>query len=208
MSQMTEWADFRQVAFGDPYMVWHDGPDFADFGDRVRADRAGTTTLVLAGLAEGDALAAQAIGEAGMTELVPQLTAALEHSNGTYRVRIAESLLKLTGEQSWASAIADVLLSKINFWSDRLDAAMALGRVIPRPALIEALAQGMQDAEYLVRYHSSNSLLVYGGRSADVYSDSDLFDLITDGSTPAQHAKAAAQLAAAATAELAKRPLN
>ena len=26
---MSEWADYRLEVFGEPYMVWHDGPNFA-----------------------------------------------------------------------------------------------------------------------------------------------------------------------------------
>lgn len=195
------WADFRLEAFGEPYMVWHDGPDFAEF--MARAGDPETATLVLEGLAEGDPLAAQAIGEAGMTDLAPQLKAELERHGGSFQVRAAESLSKLTGDQSWASKVAEVLIHpKTVFWNDRLDAAMALSRFAPTPELIAAVAEGMQDPEYLVRYHSTNTMLTYAGKPADVYSDDELFSEITDGSTPAQNLAAAARLAAQATAAL------
>jgi hypothetical protein len=185
--------------------VWHDGPDFAAFREHVNADPIGVRKLLLEGLAEGDALAAQAIGEVGMVDLAVQLVDVIDHSAGTFRVRLAESLTALSGLQEWSGRIADVLLHGAT-WGDRLDAAMALARYLPTPALIDALAHGVQDPEYLVRYHSSNSLLVYAGRAADVAADAALFDLITDDANPSHWAKAAAQLTAAATESLPAGP--
>jgi hypothetical protein len=198
---MTDWADFRLEAFGEPYMVWHDGPDFVAFLERVNADPSGVRKLLLEGLAEGDALAAQAIGEAGMVDLAGELVDTIDHSAGTLRVRIAEALTALSGLQEWSGRIADVLLHGAT-WGDRLDAAMALAHYLPTPALIDALAHGVQDPEYLVRYHSSNSLLTYAGRAADVAADDTLFTLITDDTNRSQWARAAAQLSAAATESL------
>ena len=197
---MTAWDDFRLEAFGEPYMVWHDGPDFSEF--IAKAGDPATTTLVLEGLTAGDALAAQAIGEAGMTALVPQLTAECGFHGGTFQVRAAESLTKLTGDQSWGSKVAEVLIHpKTTYWNDRVDAAMALSRFAPTPELIAALAEGVEDPEYLVRYHSSNSLLTYAGKPAEISSDDELFGLITDDAA-AQHTAASVKLAAAATAAL------
>lgn len=204
---MTDWADFRLEAFGEPYMVWHDGPDFAVFMEHVNADPTGVRKLLLEGISEGDALAAQAIGEAGMVDLAVELVDVIDHSAGTFRVRLAESLTALSGLQEWSGRISDVLLHGAT-WGDRMDAAMALARYLPTPALIDALAHGVQDPDYLVRYHSSNTLLIYAGRAADVAADATLFDLITDDAHPAHWAQAAAQLSAAATASLPARPVG
>ena len=130
---MTEqsWAEYRFEAFGEPYMVWHDGPDFAQFQVNAKADPATAERVLLEGLAQHDSLAVQAIVEADfarevVARLIPVLESAIDDTNSTFRVRVAQALERLKGEQHWSSAIVDVLLGG-PFWGDRLDAAMALG---------------------------------------------------------------------------------
>jgi hypothetical protein len=192
-------------------MVWHDGPDFAEFRDHVRADPPRVERLLLAGLGEGDGLAAQSIGdsatsegpfdEAARTRFVTALEAALPASIGSFRVNVAQALIALTGSQEWSAAIVDVLDAG-GFWSNRLDAAMAIGHLASTAALIEALTRGINDPEYLVRYHSTNSMLRFAGRTDDVSEDSDLFNLIVEDSAPAGWKKVAADLSKAASARL------
>jgi hypothetical protein len=200
------WAQYRFEAFGEPYMVWHDGPDFSEFRSRVSADATLAERMVLQGLAEGDALAAQAIAEGdfppeAVTRLVPSLREAVERNKSTYRVRCAEALTRLTGEQSWSAAIVDALRDG-PFWGDRLDAAMALGHYEPTVELIAALMVAMEDEEYLVRYHAANSLLRYAGSAEDISDDAELFAQIANESTPATRKLAAAGLAGAAAARM------
>jgi hypothetical protein len=200
------WSDYRLEAFGEPYMVWHDGPDFGEFRARAQADPATAERMVLQGLAETDALAAQAMAAADFppearARMVEALRSAVDRTNTTFRVRVAEALTALTGEQSWSAQIVEVLL-RGPFWGDRIDAAMALGHYEPTVELIAALMQGMQDEEYLVRYHSANSLRRYGGSTADVSEDKELFSRITEGSTREMQMLAAAGLAGTAGAVL------
>jgi hypothetical protein len=210
------WAEFRQEAFGDPYMVWHDGPDFADFRDHVRADPARVEQLLLAGLGQGDGLAAQSMGDSATSEgpfdeaararFVTALEAALPASAGGFRVEVARALIALTDSQEWSAALVDVLAggghSARAFWGERLDAAMAIGQLTPTVALIGALMVGMNDPEYLVRYHSTNSMLRFAGRTDDVSEDGDLFKLIVEDSRAADWKKAAADLSKDASARL------
>jgi hypothetical protein len=200
------WADYRLEAFGEPYMVWHDGPDFAAFRLSAQADPATAERMVSQGLAAGDSLAAQAIVEAGFpaevqTRMIALLEAAIDRTNSTFRVRVAEALTRLTGEQHWSSAIVDVLQGG-PFWGDRLDAARALEDYEPTIELIAALMRAMRDEEYLVRYHAANALLRYGGSSADVSDDKELFAQIANESTPETRMLAAAGLAGTAGAAL------
>jgi hypothetical protein len=204
MMSEQSWADYRLEAFGEPYMVWHDGPDFNQFRANAQADPTTAVRVLLEGLAEGDGLAAQAIVEAGFAEdlradLIPALRAAIDRTNSSFRVRVAESLTRLTGVQQWSSAIVDVLVGG-PFWGDRVDAAMALGHYAPTIELVAALVRGMQDDEYLVRYHCANSLLRYGGSTADVSDDKELFAQIANESTPETRMLAASGLAGAAAA--------
>jgi HEAT repeat protein len=201
MSEQS-WAAYRLEAFGEPYMVWHDGPDFNVFRSNAQADPTTAVRVLLEGLAEGDGLAAQAIVEAGFADelrerLIAALKSAVDRTNSSFRVRVAESLTRLTGDQHWSSAIVDVLVGG-PFWGDRVDAAMALGRYTPTIELIAALMRGMRDEDYLVRYHCANSLLRYGGSTADVSDDKELFAQIANESTPETRMLAAARLAGTA----------
>lgn len=195
------WDEFRLEVFGEPYMVWHDGPDFAVLVERWQADPVEIERMLHQGLAEGDALAAQAIGDLplpaeGSPALVALLEEALPTAGGGSRVRIAEALHRMTGSEAWASEIVAVLGSG-EHWGVRIDAAIALAAFAPTPALIEALAAAVRDPEYLVRFHSSDTLLRYAGRSEAVSDDADLFGLIT-ADAPKSWAEASGLLAAAA----------
>jgi hypothetical protein len=79
---------------------------------------------------------------------------------------------------------------------------MALAHYEPTVELIAALMQGMQDDEYLVRYHSTNSLLRYGGSTTEVSQDKELFAQIASESTRETRLLAAAGLAGTAGAVL------
>ncbi len=200
---MTTWQEFRQEAFGDPYMVWHDGPDFSALRDRWRDDEAGVAALLLEGLAESDPLAAESIGE--LPAPVPDsfrkaLTAAAPEASGDFAIRAASALHVITGDEAWSKPIVDVLLGG-DFWSVRLNAAIALGRFSPTVDLIAAAMLGVQADDYLVRYHSANTLLRWAELPADISAHED-FALITDDASPADHARAAAGLAGSVAARL------
>ena len=200
------WEEFRLEAFGEPYIVWHDGPDFSAFQQRALADPLTVEAVLAEGLAENDPLAAQSIAEADFDDgieqrMLPLLTEALDRTNTTFRVRVAEALVRLTGSQHWSTAIVDVLLRAF-FWSDRLDAAMALGHCVPTVDLIAALMRGAQDTEYLVRYHSCNSLLRFAERTEDISALPEEFELLTAENQPESWALVASGLAGAASARL------
>lgn len=205
MSEQS-WEDFRLTAFGEPYMVWHDGPEFSAIRGQWRTEPELVERKLLEGLATQDDLAAQAIGElhdiAG--DAAPRFEAALRErlplSNGSRRVRIAESLRAYTASNEWDRHVGESL-DEPNFWSERINAAMALRRARPTPELIDVLARGAQDEEYLVRYHSANSLASWGKGTA-IEDRDDLFtDLVSD-AIPERWAKVAAVLADEARATL------
>jgi hypothetical protein len=200
------WDEFRLEAFGDPYMVWHDGPDFAAFTQSWRLDPDGVEGMLREGLAQSDALAAESIGELPLSAqsiaaFTPLLTATRDTSSGTFRVRAAQTLRKLTGTEVWSADIVDVLAGH-EHWSDKIDAAMALGHFTPTIELIAALMRGVLDEEYLVRYHSANSLLTFAGLPADVASDKELFPQLSAEDAPEQWSLAASGLAGSASARL------
>lgn len=180
------WDDFREVAFGEPYLVWHDGPSFQDLRDLWVKEPERVERMLLAGLAEGDALAAQSMGElqdvagGAAQRFEAALRAALAGSHGTHRVRIAESLRAFTGSAEWDRYVA-ASLAEPNFWTERINAAIALRHTTPTPEIIAVLQAGARDEDYLVRYHSANSLLAFAGSGLEVDRRDDLFDdLVAD----------------------------
>ncbi|TDV54889.1 hypothetical protein [Actinophytocola oryzae] len=186
-------------------MVWHDGPDFTRLSRLAAAQPAEVAGMLAAGLEAQDPLAAQsivALAEEGMTPEGAEtlLRAAAVDATEAFLVRVAQALHIVTGDESWAGPVASVLASDA-FWGVRIDAAAALGQFAPTPALVEALGRGVVDDEYLVRYHSANTLLHYAGRAKkDISEYPALFDKITsDG------AATAGEAAATLTAEALKR---
>lgn len=198
------WAEVRNDLFGEPYMVWHDGPDFTGLRDAWRAEPEALIEQLFAGMAEGDALAAQSLSELDPPPTGEQLTrviAALEKhvaSSPPYaQVQLGLTLYKLTGDPKWTAPIAEVLDADVH-WSSRIDAAIALRQVAPTPELTQSLLRNVQAADYLVRFHSATTLLRWSGtgKTIDEYDDA-LFGLLVKDDDPTawkQVADALAQL--------------
>ena len=192
------WTDFRMEAFGDPYLVWHDGPDFRALTSEWKSDKPRVEALLAAGLNERDPLAAKAIAAlplnlAGRRRMVALLAGHLRAHRAGFHLAVAEAIFRLSGDESIAEEVRKVLLGA-GFWSDRLDAAIALRAFRPTQALIDALQEGVKDPDYLVRYHSSNTLLQYAGLEPEITANTLLFDLVRSETRPAQWASAATQL--------------
>ncbi|MDW5323657.1 hypothetical protein [Plantactinospora sp. KLBMP9567] len=204
-----KWPDWRRDVFGDPYLVWHDGPDFARLLSVARDEPEVVARMLGAGMAARDPLAAESIAALAGDGLAPSgaeglLRAALPAASGTFQVRLAQALQVLTGDEAWAEPVASVLAAGAH-WGDRIDAAIALAGFAPTPRLVEALARAVRDRYYLVRYHAANTLLRYAGRRRDVSDHPALFALISSGDddtkpdaeVTAQRAEAARRLSAA-----------
>lgn len=181
---MDGWEAYRAAVFGDPYLVWHDGPEFGGLISRARADVEAVGAALRLGLATGDPVAAAGyavLADAGVP--VPGaervLRAELRGATGTFRVRLATSLLSITGDQAWAAEILPVLRGAAH-WGDRLDAAAALARFAPSVELADALAMAVAtDDEYLVRYHAADTLRAFAGRRTGVAGNRRLLDKIS-----------------------------
>lgn len=175
----AEWVPWRQVVFGDPYLVWHDGPDFTELIARSRDDPAAVWATLRLGLAARDPLAAQAVAALAREGLASAeaegaLRQALPAAEDAFRVRAAQALRVITGREEWAGEILPVLAGA-GHWGPRIDAATVLAEFAPTPELVEALAAAVQDEEYLVRYHAADTLLIYSGRVGDVSRHPALF---------------------------------
>jgi hypothetical protein len=180
---LGEWAQFRDDVFGDPYTVWHDGPDFTRMLALGRTKPDTVAGMLRTGVEAGDALAALSIAALANAGLAPAgaldvLEAAAPDASGTFAVRVAQARYALTGDGSSAAAVVDVLTSAPH-WTERIDAAIAIGEFAPSAELVDALVRGVQDTEYLVRYHSANSLLRLAGRPPEIAEHRELFAKIT-----------------------------
>ncbi len=192
------WDEFSREMFGDPYLVWHDGADFGSLFRRWQDQPQLVATMLQLGVSSADPVAAEAITYlhhrgADLTEIGSALRAALPDASATFRVRVAEALFTLTRDQRSAAPICDVLTGQ-SFWGDKIDAAVALSAFAPTAQVIQALGQGVQDLEYLVRRHSAQTLLTLAGKHTRIEKDPDLWADIKD-SSPRAWRKAAAELA-------------
>jgi hypothetical protein len=182
MNAEDSWTEWRRRVFGDPYLVWHDGPYFDHLLDLAGTAPAEVTRMLAAGLDAGDPLAAQSITALAAEAKAPEesvalLRAAVPDATGTFLVRVAQALHVLTGDESWADPVASVLAS--DAWRGiRLDAATALADFHPTPHLIQILGEAVRDPEYLVRYHAANTLLRYAGHNTRIADHPDLFGKI------------------------------
>jgi hypothetical protein len=201
------WTEYRLESFGEPYEVWHDGANFSELQRRWDADPILGERMLCDGIAEQDPLAAQStamvsIPRRAQERFIAVLANAVDTGGASFRVRVAEALFRLTGDQRWSSAIVRVLREAGFFWGDRLEASIALAGFTPTQALIDALAVGVIDPDYLVRYHSANTLMKFGGRELDVAEEETLFPLVVREEAPLDWAAAAARLAAEASSRL------
>ncbi|MCO8269157.1 hypothetical protein M1L60_00975 [Actinoplanes sp. TRM 88003] len=163
----VQYERWRREIFGDPYVVWHEGPGFEALVEAARREPRVVEQMLRAGLAEGDTVAAQsfrALAEAGLApaDAVSILRTALIRARDQFRIRVAEGLYALTRDPGWATPVAGVLAEAGSEFV-RLDAAIALAGFPPTTALVRAMAAAVQDPEYLVRYHAANALLRWSG---------------------------------------------
>ena len=198
---MDYWSEFRLEMFGEPYLVWHEGADFAAILRRYRSDPAEVAAQLSAGLAMGDNVAAQAMGEIGDVRFVPELRRAFETQPGDVCVSAALAYLRITGDQSASTAVCAVLAGDPSEFV-RSTAARALRKFAATSALIDAAAAGVRDPDYLVRFHSADSLLAFAGKAPDISSNKLLFSRLTSDAAPASWSSASDELAKAARAKL------
>src|SRR6185437_2032056 len=176
------WRDFRLATFGDPFTVWHDGPDLNRIRTRWEAAPDIVDEMLRRGLAHADPLAAESIefllrtGD-GPREIRPALEAALPQATNTFRVRVAEVLHFMTGDQHFAEPICEVLANGSDPQARR-DAAFALNGFGATTAVVEALAGAVQDPEYLLRRDAAQSLLALDRRRTTIEKQPRLWAML------------------------------
>ncbi|MCP2321947.1 hypothetical protein HDA40_000454 [Hamadaea flava] len=153
----TDWVQWRREVFGDPYLVWHEGADFAELRRRVGTEPEVVTAWISAGLRERDAVAAQAVAESGLPDLPGLLKQQMIDASGVFAVRGAQALFRLTGDAAWVRPVVEVLIGA-DHWGDRLDAAIALAEFPATPFVVASVALATADEDELVRHHATETL--------------------------------------------------
>jgi hypothetical protein len=87
--------------FGDPFMVWHDGPDFTALLAAARSNARSVPRMLAAGISAGDPLPAEAVTVLATFTPTPKLIRALKQGvcDDEYLVRYhsANALLRYAG---------------------------------------------------------------------------------------------------------------
>jgi hypothetical protein len=196
----SNWESWRLAVFGDPYLVWHEGPDFDKVLTEWEEDPRRVLHMLCLGLAEEDPLAAQTAtflmrrGHA-LDGVEGQLRDSLYRASGTFRVRVAEALFAFTRDGALAESVCAVLASAPS-WGERMDAAIALNAFPSSPSVVAALAGGVEDEEYLVRRHSAQTMLTLAGMHTSIEETPALWNLIKPDNSRRSWQKAARRLSA------------
>ncbi len=197
---MSAWSEARERMFGEPYMVWHDGPEFSGLREEWKRDPEALLELLFEGMAEDDALAGQSFAELEPAptgeqaiRVIQKLTEHLPTSGPSAVVQISRTLFRLTGTPVTMQPILDVLDSSVH-WGDRINAAIALRDFPPSDAGRACLLRNVQAEDYLVRYHSASTFLAWAGVETKIEDDDELFTLLVKDEDPDAWAEVAAAL--------------
>ncbi|MHA2423636.1 MAG: HEAT repeat domain-containing protein [Candidatus Thorarchaeota archaeon] len=168
-----EWDYFMENFFGDPYMMWHDGIDPSAANDLKGEERAKAEEMLIESMKEGSYWAPMGLREIKSQTAIPVMKEMIDDAHGRLMIEIAHALNTLENTTDFLSYIID-MLDRHYFWTVRMDAARML-RNYNTPDVIEALFGSVQDADYLVRNHSSESLLHIHGLPASISEYKEIF---------------------------------
>lgn len=207
MTTNETWEEFRLRIFGTPYMIWHDG-----VGDHsrelAREEPQHVRKMILEGLAQEDYVAAEALKQVDLSELVPDLIKRLPKVKGKFQIELATMLQEKAAppDDRYAKIVINELLYPT--WIMRMDSAILL-RNFPAEYVNETLLDRVaNDPDYYVRYHSADSYLKVNKLNLNGILDrNDIFPLICTPSEQkvetsedyARHNKAAEMLRALRT---------
>lgn len=173
----TAWFWFYQEFFGrTEYEMWHDGIRPEVVKDLEGEEKEEAEELLLEEAKKGAQWAATALGIMKSKKAVPLLKELLENSPHILQIRIADALEQIEQKGSYLPILIKELSNSPSPY-DRLEAAMDL-RKYPRAEVIDALYQGMEDEDYLVRYHSAESLLAIHGLNPDISTHDMIFSYL------------------------------
>ncbi|MBD3190466.1 MAG: hypothetical protein GF308_07470 [Candidatus Heimdallarchaeota archaeon] len=159
-------------------MVWHDGLNVRSVHQLSDEEKERAFKLLIAGLRTNAWRCAAGLRELHDKRAIPYLHEALAFTTGKGLVEVAAALNVLEGTTDYCSYIIRVLETN-SHWGYRMDAAITL-RKFHTPEVIEALFRAIEDPDYLVRHHASESLLALHGFPPDIARYDEIFDDIID----------------------------
>ncbi len=165
--------------FGDPYMMWHDGIDPASAKYLTGEEREKGEEMLIESMNEGSYWAPMGLREMGSKKAIPIMKEIIDQTHDRLRIEIAHALNVIENTTGYTSYIIQVL-KNAGFWSSRMDAARML-RYYNTPEIVEALFDSVEDADYLVRNHSCESLLHIHRLPASISEYKEIFaEIIVD----------------------------
>jgi len=149
---------WKERIFGAGYMIWHDGLNTDAVTRLVGQERELALGMLRVGLDAGDMHAAQALAAMRDVQSRQPVLTQLSSASGSAKVAFALAAHELAPDPALAQPLVEVLQG-LGPWSERIGAAIGLRRfagAADESALLRAVGE---DADYLVRYHASESLL-------------------------------------------------
>ncbi|MFW9918865.1 MAG: HEAT repeat domain-containing protein [Candidatus Thorarchaeota archaeon] len=168
-----DWEYFMDNFFGNPYMMWHDGINPAAAKYLKGEEREKGIDMLIESMDEGSYWAPMGLREMNAERAIPALKERLPNSYNRQTIEIAHALNVLESTNEYVPIIIRTL-REAPFWSSRMDAAILL-RQYNLPDVVEALYDSMLDPDYLVRNHSSESLLHIHGLEASISQHKEIF---------------------------------
>ncbi|MBL8992879.1 MAG: hypothetical protein JNM63_06030 [Spirochaetia bacterium] len=157
--ERERWKAWKLKTFDTDYMIWHDGLYTGAVTDLVGPAREEALTMLRLGVSLGDSHASEALAAMKDTASLDSMVAELAKASGAERVRIALAIHALSPDPALSAELIAVLQGP-DHWSTRIDAAIGLREfrgAVDESALLDSIEK---DPDYLVRYHSGESLLV------------------------------------------------
>jgi hypothetical protein len=186
MAEITE-ADYKTwkaSTFGDDYNIWHDGLAVEAVTSLSGDGRSHAVRMLIFGVQSGDGHAATALAAMGETSALPDLQTALPFASEDNKVSIAQAINKLSSEENpspMAKELISVLQAEDLHWGPKINAAMGLKDYADKESE-EALLKAVEGQDnYLVKYHSSQSLLArWAVEPSSISSHPAIFNLIRE----------------------------
>lgn len=179
MNTSETWYEFKERIFGTDYMIWHDG--VGDYSRELsREDPEHVRKMILDGLNYEDYVAAEALKQVDIPELIPELIERLPKVRGKFQIELATMLQEKAPppDDRYAKVVTHELLYPT--WYMRMDSAILL-RNFPAEYVNETLLDRVaNDPDYYVRYHSADSYIkVNKLQPNEIYGYPDIFPFIT-----------------------------
>jgi len=173
---------FFDTSHDTMYIIWHDGFDVTILtGLNDEKKRYAKQKLIDALINnQCDYRVIEGLRALGAKEILPVLREIRDNSNRQTKISVCKAIFSFTGDREDEKYLYNIfieILKNDKSYYERLTAAMEL-RNFKVKDVIEALYNGVKDVNYLVRNHSSNSLLIINGIDIEISTLPEIFKKI------------------------------